>query len=186
MITDDGRLSFEIDVDPRRGFRHRLRHLVNPVVGIGCGLVFGAALFVVAVQGLFGVRPSVLAVLVALAALVVYGVAVLRARAAAAGRRAYRLVLSPRGVEVAGAGGSGGYAWPRFTRWLEDEADFVLTSGGLRGRMLIVLPKAGVAEEEQELIREVLHAHIDPDDEPLSDAFVEMGWDEEPARRAAD
>ncbi|HHV22769.1 MAG TPA: YcxB family protein [Propionibacterium sp.] len=153
--------------------------MVNPVVGVGCGLALGAALFLIAVQVLFGVGPSLLAVLLAVAAVVGYGLALLRARAEAQARRVQRVVLDEHGVTV----DRDRFAWSRFTRWLEDEADFVLASGGVRGRLLVVLPKAGIDEDEQELLREVLHASIDPDDEPLEGAFVEMNWDEEPARR---
>lgn len=186
MITDDGTLSYHVDPPAKRLFAHRLRHLVNPVLGIACGLVFGAALFLIAVQALFGVRPSIVAILLALAAVVVYVAAVLRARQAAGALGAYKIVLADSGISVASTHGSGGYAWGRFTRWLENDDDFVLASGGVRRRLIVVLPKDGVPEDEQDLIREVLHANIDPDDEPIEDAFVEMDWDAEPARRAAD
>src|SRR4051812_12125034 len=106
MITDDGRLRYHIELDPRRGFRHRLRHMVNPMTGIACGLLLGGALFVIAVQSLFGVRPSLLAVLIAVAAVVGYTVALLRARVTAARRRAYQVVLDDGGVTVTDGGGS--------------------------------------------------------------------------------
>ena len=182
MIGDDGRLGYEVVPDPHRLFRHRLRHLVNPVIGIGCGLVFGAGVFLVTVQALFGVRPSIVALIVAVAAVVAYAAAVGWAHRAGR-RRGHRVVVSDAGVSVAYAGATTDYPWSRFRRWLEHEDDFALVSGGIRGRTLVVLPKAGVPEEEQALLREVFHSRIDPDDDPLDEAFVEMDWHEEPARR---
>lgn len=189
MITDDGRLVYSARPSARRTFAHRLRHAVNPVVGIGAGLVFGAALFVVAVQVLFAVRPSVVAIVLAVAAVVAYLVSVLRARRTAGALGAYSVEFGPDGVADGATGAARVRPWPTFGRWLEDEQDFVLVAGTWRDRTIVVLPKAGVPDEEQDLVREVLHSHIDPDDEPIEDAFVEMGWDEEPARpprRAAD
>lgn len=190
MITDDGTLEYRVRPDPGRLFAHRLRHVVNPVIGVVCGLVLGAALFLVAVQALFGVRPSLVAVVLALAALVVYGVSVLRARRASTGAGESSIVLNPSGVRVTSARTAAAYPWQLFARWLEDEQDFVLASRGWRDRVIVVLPKTGIPDDEQELLREVLHSQIDPDDEPISDAFVEMDWDDEPAklprRRATD
>lgn len=183
MIGDDGRLSYDVVPDARRLFRHRLRHLINPVVGVSCGLVFGAALFLIAVQALFGLRPSVVAVIVSVLAVIVYGAAVFRARQTSLREGRHRVVLDDAGVTVAYAGSTTGYPWTRFSRWLEHEDDFVLASGGVRGRKLVVLPKAGMLEEEQDLIREVLHGRIDPDNDPLDDAFVEMDYDAQPSRR---
>lgn len=182
VITEDGRLRYDVELPPRRAWLHRLRHVINPVVGIAGGLVLGAALFLVAVQGLFGVRPSPVAVLIGVAAVVVYVGALLRAGILARSRRTFQVVLEEEGVVVDGARS----AWERFTRWREDELDFVLASGGVRGRTIVVLPKDGIDVDEQDLLREVLHGRIDPDDEPIDDAFVEMGWDEEPARRVPD
>ncbi|WP_425308906.1 YcxB family protein [Ammonicoccus fulvus] len=182
MITDDGHLVYDVRANASRMFGHRMRHIVNPVVGIAAGFLFGAALFVVAVQGVFGVRPSIVAILVALVAVVAYLVAVGRARQRAGALGAYALTLGPDGVEVRTNGGGSAQPWSAFVRWLEDDHDVVLVSGRWREREIVVLPKSGVPEEELDLIREVLHSHIDPDDEPLEDAFVEMGWDEEPER----
>lgn len=182
MITEDGRLRYRVNVPPERGWRNRLRHVVNPVTGIVCGLVLAAALFLIAVQGLFGVRPSLIAIVLAVLAVAGYVVAVLRARTAAAARPRYQVTLDERGIAVDTAG----FGWARFSRWLEDEHDFVVASGGVRDRLVVVVPKDGIPENEQELIRELLHAGIDPNDEPLQDAFVEMAWDEEPARRTAE
>lgn len=186
MITEDGRLAYRVELDPRRGFRHRLRLIVNPVIGIGCGLLLGAALFLLGVQALFGVRPSIVAIVVAVAAVIGYAVGVLHARTVSRRHARYDVVLEQKGILLTGGSSSGGHPWSRFTRWLEDDADFILASGGVRDRLLVVIPKDGVPEEEQDLLREVLHSQIDPDDEPIDQAFVEMDWDEEPARRAAD
>lgn len=180
MITDDGNLVYDVRANVGRMFRHRLRHVVNPVVGIGAGFLFGAALFVVAVQGVFGVRPSIVAVILAIVAVVAYLVAVGRARQRAGALQAYALRLGPDGVEVRSNAEDPVQPWSAFVRWLEDEHDIVLVSGTWRERDFVVLPKAGVPEEELDLVREVLHSQIDPDDEPIEDAFVEMGWDEEP------
>lgn len=182
MINEDGRLHYRVQVPTGRAWTQRLRHVVNPVTGIACGLVLAAALFVVAVQGLFGVRPSPVAVLVAVVAVVVYLVSVVRAHAAARARRSAEVVIDEQGVAADGVR----YGWSRFTRWLEGDQDFVLASGGVRGRIVIVLPKDGIDEEEQDLLREVFHSRIDPDDDPIDGAFVEMDWDAEPARRTAD
>lgn len=182
MISEDGRLHYRVQIPTGRAWSHRLRHVVNPVVGVTCGLALGAALFLIAVQGLFGVRPSPAAVLVGVAAVVVYVVVLARARAAVGARRSYDIVIGEEGAAI----DRERFAWSRFARWLESEQDFVLVSGGVRGRMIIVLPKAGIDEDEQNLLREVFHSRIDPDDEPLDDAFVEMAWDEEPVRRVSD
>ncbi|MDO5498916.1 MAG: YcxB family protein [Propionibacteriaceae bacterium] len=178
MITEDGQLRYQVHLPGGRGWLHRLRHVVNPVVGISCGLAFGAALFVIAVQALFGVRPSVLAIVLGLVAVLGYGLELQRARMAAFGRPDYRIVIDDRGVAV----DRELLGWQRFTRWLEDDQDFVLVCGGVRGRMIVVLPKQDIAADEQDLLREVFHAQIDPDDEPIEEAFVEMNWDEQPAR----
>lgn len=182
MITEDGRLHYRVRIPAGRAWSHRLRHVVNPVVGIACGLVLAAALFLLAVQGLFGVRPSLGAVVVGVAAVVVYAVAVARARITVGAGRAGEILMGEEGVTA----DRELVAWSRFVRWLETEQDFVLASGGVRGRRIVILPKEGIDEDEQDLLREVLHSRIDPDDEPLDDAFVEMNWDEEPARRTAE
>lgn len=183
MIGAEGRLTYDVAPNSRRLFRHRLRHLVNPVVGVSCGLVFGSALFLIAVQTLFGLRPSLIALLVLVTAVAVYGTAVLRARQLSLREQRHRIVLDDPGVTVAYAGSSTGYAWSRFSRWLEHDDDFVLASGGAHHRVVVVLPKEGMSDEEQDLVREVLHARIDPDDDPLDDAFVEMDYDAQPSRR---
>ncbi len=180
MITDDGHLVYDVRPDAGRVFGHRMRHIVNPVVGIGAGFLFGAALFVVAVQAVFGVRPSIVALVLAVVAVVAYLVAVGRARQRAGALGAYAVTLGPDGVEVRSNRGGSAQPWSAFVRWLENDHDVVLVSGDWREREIVVLPKAGIPEEELELIREVLHSHIDPDDEPIEDAFVEMAWDEEP------
>lgn len=185
MTTDEGSLSYLVEPRAERLFTNRMRHVVNPVVGVSCGLVAGGALFVVAVQLLFGVAPSALAVIILVVAAVLYVVAVLRARVESRARGAYRVVIDHRGITRTATGlPPDRQPWARLTRWLENDEDFVVATGGWRDRAVITLPKTAIAEDEQELIREVLHAHIDPDDESISEAFTEMGWDEEPARRA--
>ncbi|NNG19082.1 hypothetical protein HJ590_05725 [Naumannella sp. ID2617S] len=182
-IDPDGTLTLRFETDPGREFAARLRHQVNPRTGIVCGLVFCAALFLVAVQLLFRVAPSVIALGLMAASVVVYLVAALRARAASGGGHRRKVVLDERGIAVAdGQGNPRAYAWDRFTRWLEDDGEFVVVSRVPRQPVVaLVLPTTGTDFDDE--LRDLLHAAIDPDDEPIEEAFTEMDWDEEPERR---
>ncbi len=185
-ITADGSLVLRYRTDPRREFAARMRHQVNPLTGVVCGLIFCACLFLVAVQLLFSVRPSVIALVVMLLCVVVYAIALVRARAATSRVQRRKVVLDDRGLAVAGEQGPPvSYAWPRFTRWQENDTDFMVISRIPRQpAMTIVLPLTETAFDDE--LRDLLHAHIDPDDDPIDEAFIEMDWDEEPDKRNPD
>lgn len=182
-IADDGSLVLRYQTDPRREFAARLRHQVNPLTGVACGLVFCACLFLVAVQLLFSVRPSIIALVIMLLCVVVYAIALFRARAATSGVHRRKVVLDDRGLAVAGDQGKPlSYAWQRFTRWQENDTDFMVISRIPRQPALTIVLPLTFTEFDDEL-RDLLHTHIDPDDEPIDEAFVEMDWDEEPDKR---
>ncbi|OYN98407.1 hypothetical protein CGZ95_14720 [Enemella evansiae] len=185
-ITADGSLVLRYQTDPRREFAARMRHQVNPLTGVVCGLIFCACLFLVAVQLLFSVRPSVIALVVMLLCVVVYAIALVRARAATSRVQRRKVVLDDRGLAVAGEQGPPvSYGWPRFTRWQENDTDFMVISRIPRQpAMTIVLPLTETAFDDE--LRDLLHAHIDPDDDPIDEAFIEMDWDEEPDKRNPD
>lgn len=175
--------AYAVNVDAKRLFGHRLRHVLNPVAGVWCGLGLGAALFLIAVQLLFDVRPSVAAMALGALSILAYLTLLFRTWQTSRLEGAYQLTLTEPGVQIEMDEESHTFAWSRFKRWLEDEDDFVMASGGMTNRLVLVLPKDHLSDARQDVVRSTLHAHIDPNDDPISDAFVEMGWDEEPPRR---
>lgn len=182
----DGSLILRFQTDPRRELAARMRHQVNPLTGVVCGLVFCACLFLVAVQLLFSVPPNPVALVLMLLCVVVYAIALLRARARCSKVHRRKVVLDERGLAVAGDQGRPvAYGWSRFTRWQENDTEFVVVSRIPRQPVLtVVLPLTDTEFDDR--VRDLLHTNIDPDDEPIDEAFVEMDWDEEPERRDPD
>lgn len=173
MINPDGSLSYEVAPPPSRIFKAMRTYWINPVVGTVCALVGLAAIFVIAVQLIFAVPPSAVAITIAILAPLIYVGALAWWRRAAGSVGPAVMHLDKEGIRQTSAGDSGVRDWADYRRWVENDHEWIAIVRGARPAMATVLPKAAVPDEEFDDVRAFLHGFISPEESPLTDSFEE-------------
>lgn len=173
MINPDGSLSYEVAPPPARVFKAMRTYWINPVVGTVCGLVGLAAIFVIAVQLIFAVPPSVPAIMIAVVAPLIYVGVLVWWRREAGSVAPTIMHLDEAGIRQTSADDSGVRDWADYRRWVETDQEWIAIVRGARPVMATVLPKAAVPDDEFDDVRAILHGFISPEDSPLTDSFEE-------------
>lgn len=173
MVNPDGSLTYEVTPQPGRLFKALRTYWINPVAGTVCGLIMMAAVFVIAVQLIFSVPPSLLAILVAVVAPLIYIGAIIWGRRSARAVGAMILHLDEEGIGYTTASSSGVRDWADYRRWVENDHEWIAIAGGVRPTLATLLPKTAVPDDEFDDVRAILHGFISPTETRLSDTFVD-------------